>query len=956
MNKIRKNIAIICLAGAGIFSACDQSKNGSESKDSNVGQNGASNINETISASSEQSDSIPKNNESQKDLPPPSPSGTSMNQNSQSSNESQTVSPDDKKDADASDESPASETDGEKRENPEVTDNSDASSPEDGKDKKNEELVSLSFKGANIDTIIQWLSKTTGKSIIKHPQANCKITIVSVDKLSKPEALDLLYHALSLEGVTTTENGKTIVIHPENVDAKVQPELLEDSDSEYPNGWRPVMRVFELKNVQASEMDKKIKDLLSKNAKVQSDEAGNKLIVTDYAENIELLDRLLTSLDVEQSEDYTVRSIPINNVDAEDLDDEISDLFRNKSRNGGLSVDITANQRSNSLIVMSSAADFKSIQDLVKSLDTEDAQKTVLRQFQLVNADAQEVATQLETLYTNQSGRDRYNYYSYKRRSSDQSVNFVADTRRNILLVQGPPSSMEQIGELIKTLDEPISEDSLTPQIFQLEYVSAVDMEEVLNELFNESTGQRNYWDPWDNRRNNSSNTNTGRLLGKVKITAEPYSNSIIVSSNSPENTAAVVDVLKTLDIPSQAGETTLRVPLNFAEAVKVANSVNVLFAKAGSPASQANTQNNRQNQNNQNNNQNNNQSNTPSFELEREIEEKAYYPWLGGQQDNNRFGTSLSRPVSELVGRVRIVPDPRTNSLLVTSNMNFFPEVLKLVKELDAPTPQVLIEVRILEVSTDLRDRIGTRFTSGSANTFESDDFEGSFIGAATGGIGDTFSNIFGSDTSSGVIDASVDVNLLVQFLKKNADATVLAEPQINVADNELGRLFVGSKIPFIQGSLNTREGGRNDTFQYRDVGIILELTPQINNDKEVALKIRVESSNMRAGETLLGGAILDTRSFRTDLLVRDQQTVVLGGIIQKEESETVRKIPLLGDIPVLGYAFKKKDKVVSDVELMVFLTPRITRTLNDVESLTENVESKTPKIKAWRESNERM
>ena len=134
------------------------------------------------------------------------------------------------------------------------------------------------------------------------------------------------------------------------------------------------------------------------------------------------------------------------------------------------------------------------------------------------------------------------------------------------------------------------------------------------------------------------------------------------------------------------------------------------------------------------------------------------------------------------------------------------------------------------------------------------------------------------------------------------------------------------------------------------------MELTPQINNDKEVALKIRVESSNMRAGETLLGGAILDTRSFRTDLLVRDQQTVVLGGIIQKEESETVRKIPLLGDIPVLGYAFKKKDKVVSDVELMVFLTPRITRTLNDVESLTENVESKTPKIKAWRESNERM
>lgn len=953
---------MLCMASLFALTACDQAEtNGENNAPNNLVIGGG--INQTNAPTGTQSNSPDKNSqEPNKSVANPQGSNTSTN------SQSNTKPPEQENTAPKSNESGnPSSSNNDSQSSPgdsenQKTDSDQANNQEEKDDKpekKKEELVNLSFKGANIDAIIQWLSKTTGKSIIKHPQANCKITIVSVDKLKKAEALDLLYHALSLEGVTTTENDKTIVIHPENVDAKVQPELLDSSDTEYPNGWRPVMRVFELKNVQASEMDNKIRELLSKNAKVQADEAGNKLIVTDYAENIELLDRLLASLDVEQSEDYTVRSIPIKNVDAEDLDDEISDLFRNKSRNGGLSVDITANERSNSLIVMSSAADFKSIQELVRSLDTEDAQKSVLRQFQLVNAEAQEVATQLETLYENQDGRDRYSYYSYRRRSNDQSVSFVADTRRNILLVQGPPSAMEQIGELIKTLDEPISEDSLAPEIFQLEFVSAVDMEEVLNELFNESTNQRNYWggwDRWDNRRNSGSSNSTGRLLGKVKITAEPYSNSIIVSSNSPENAAAVAEVLKTLDVPSQAGDTTLRVPLNFAEAVKVANSINVLFAKAGSPPSQGNNQNNRQNQNNQNNNQNNNQSNTPSFELEREIEDRAYYPWLGGQQDNNRFGASLSRPVSELVGRVRIVPDQRTNSLLITSNMNFFPQVMKLVNELDAPTPQVLIEVRILEVSTDIRDRIGTRFTSGGANTFESDDFEGSLIGNATGGLGDTFSNIFGSDTSSGVIDASVDVNLLVQFLRKNADATVLAEPQINVADNELGRLFVGSKIPFIQGSLNTREGGRNDTFQYRDVGIILELTPQINNDKEVALKIRVESSNMRAGETLLGGAILDTRSFRTDLLVRDQQTVVLGGIIQKEESETVRKVPLLGDIPVLGYAFKKRDKVVSDVELMVFLTPRITRTLDDVDSLTEHIESNTPKIKAWREGNQKM
>ena len=106
--------------------------------------------------------------------------------------------------------------------------------------------------------------------------------------------------------------------------------------------------------------------------------------------------------------------------------------------------------------------------------------------------------------------------------------------------------------------------------------------------------------------------------------------------------------------------------------------------------------------------------------------------------------------------------------------------------------------------------------------------------------------------------MDASISMDFLIQFLKKETDAMVLAQPQINVADNELGKLFVGSQVPFIANSLNTSEGGRNDSFQYKDVGIILEVTPRINSSNEVAMKIHAEASNIRAGETLLGGAII--------------------------------------------------------------------------------------------------
>src|SRR6185295_19424453 len=116
-------------------------------------------------------------------------------------------------------------------------------------------------------------------------------------------------------------------------------------------------------------------------------------------------------------------------------------------------------------------------------------------------------------------------------------------------------------------------------------YVSATDIEDVLNELFLKKQTQRTYWDPYSFGGNSDSGDKQGgRLYGKVRITSEPYSNSLIITSNSPENLAALEEVLKELDAPSQAGETTMRIGLKFAKAMTVASSLNVLFAKGGSP------------------------------------------------------------------------------------------------------------------------------------------------------------------------------------------------------------------------------------------------------------------------------------------------------------------------------------------------------------------------------------
>jgi general secretion pathway protein D len=273
-------------------------------------------------------------------------------------------------------------------------------------------------------------------------------------------------------------------------------------------------------------------------------------------------------------------------------------------------------------------------------------------------------------------------------------------------------------------------------------------------------------------------------------------------------------------------------------------------------------------------------------------------------------------------------------------------------------PTAQVLIEARIVEVSSDAMDRFGVRWSPNGSEAFTAEDYDDSIIGKGRmnylqgfGGMTDVTDTDRGGVTSlrSGLLDVSVNLDVLIQFLKKNTDASVLAEPQISVEDNETGKLFVGSQVPFIYQSQNTEAGSLNQSFTYKDVGIILEVIPHINVTGDVLLRIRVESSTIVPGETILGGAVIDARTFRTDMTAKSGETIVLGGIIQKQFSETIRKVPLLGDIPGLGWAFKKKDKTAREVELFVFLRPRVIRTAADALREEAEIQAKTPLIQDW-------
>jgi len=726
--------------------------------------------------------------------------------------------------------------------------------------------------------------------------------------------------------------------------------------------------------------------------RIWPDKVANRLIVSAAKSRLPEVERLVEILDVEKPEDVCVRIIPLKNVTAVDLVKEVAPIYQRlagKTRKD--IVEVGANDRSNSLIVLSSEANFKLIEKLVLSLDTEDAQEKVVRTFVLKNADAEDVAKQLKDLNQDQSN-NRYPYYYFRSSGSETSskkLSVVADRRRNSLVIQAPPAQMEGIEKMIKELDEPVGDDSLAPQIFHLKYASATDIEDVLNELFLKKTQQRSYYSYFfDEEPDQQADRNVGRLYGKVRITSEPYSNSLIVTSNSKENLAVVENVIRQLDAPAEQGDSTLRIGLKFAKAAIVANSINILFAKNGSPPlrpvnqqGQPNQPNIQQGQQQQNSQQS--LSYLTGFDIQQEAKEEGYYPWIGGQPDNVRGSDSrtTTRPVSDLVGRVRAVADPRGNAVLISANVHFFPQILKLIEELDAATDQVLIEARLVEVSTDYMDRLGVRFSPSGSQQFTGDDFDNSFSptiggeyakgfggrtaintpltssGSASSPFGAGGGSVLQQLTSlrSGVLDGTINMDFLIQFLRKTTDMKVLASPQINIRDNETGRLFVGQQVPIpSQSTFSGSAGAQNTVFAYKPVGVILEVTPHINANGDVELQIHAESSTIVAGETVLGGDVFNTRAFRTDLTAKKGQTLVLGGIIQKQVTDVVRKTPILGDIPGLGWLFKKKDKEAIDDELMVFMRPKVTRTAVDAKDLLDDTYRKFPRVKDWDQENQ--
>jgi general secretion pathway protein D len=272
------------------------------------------------------------------------------------------------------------------------------------------------------------------------------------------------------------------------------------------------------------------------------------------------------------------------------------------------------------------------------------------------------------------------------------------------------------------------------------------------------------------------------------------------------------------------------------------------------------------------------------------------------------------------------------TNSIVITAPVELMKKLKNVIKKLDVRRPQIMIEAVIAEISTDKASELGTELSFGGRFQFNSrfDPTMPVTVISDSGQLGNARSDTtksFGSGLALSYGKTDI-LRVLLKALHTDTHNNILATPNIVTLDNEPAQIKVGRKVSFAIGSINNNPTGGNPftSFQRESVGLMLTIRPQITTKGTIKLVIDQEMSDVIPG-TLRAGGNPDTteRSIRTTVMVKDGETLVLGGLLQKQDQGSTEHIPLLSKIPVIGGLFRDTQKEVMKTNLMVFLHPMI-------------------------------
>jgi len=464
-----------------------------------------------------------------------------------------------------------------------------------------------------------------------------------------------------------------------------------------------------------------------------------------------------------------------------------------------------------------------------------------------------------------------------------------ADAGTNTLLVTDYADNLARLEQVINNLDVPSADE---PVLIPLKYASAQNLAALVTRVFTPTGGQ-----------------GAAGVLDLPQVAVDDRSNSLIVRGRDRSLIGKVQNLVATLDVPTLVAGNVHVIYLKNAQAVEVAKTLrNILNADTSVPSQPA---------------------------------------AAGVKTGQDSSGPGM------------IQADSASNALIITAPEAVFNNLRSVIEKLDVRRAQVLIEALIVEVSADKAAQFGIQWMHLTSN-------------GVIGGFGNSGSNNIGTVAANpasatqgfnlGVVNGTVklgtdstivdslgnkfttpaavlyNLGMLATALETDANANILSTPTLLTLDNEEAKISVGSNVPFQTGSYSISSGASASPFttiERKDVGLILKVKPQISEGGTVRLAISEEVSSLQGAGGVL--AATNKRSIDTTVLIDDGQIVVLGGLIEDQVQDTEDRVPLLGDIPLLGHLFRYSNRTHNKTNLMVFLRPTIIRDSATAAAVTD-------------------
>lgn len=338
--------------------------------------------------------------------------------------------------------------------------------------------------------------------------------------------------------------------------------------------------------------------------------------------------------------------------------------------------------------------------------------------------------------------------------------------------------------------------------------------------------------------------------------------------------------------------------------------------------------------------------------------------------QDIPQKGTEAKEPgkpvAPAISSKVHISADKATNSLIITADTEDYQVLESIIKKVDIPRAMVYIEALIMEVNVNKDFKLGTQWIVGDTGSQDGKDFvygggfqgDDSLFSFSTGGVSGGASSLIpslASGFSLGLFGEALNISgitfpsitAVINAYKKDRDVRILSTPQILTTDNQEAKIYVGKNLPFQTTATvsSSSVGEVYNSYEYRDVGKTLKITPQISKDRMVRLTLSLEVTSLES--TTDSRPTTLKRTVDTTAIVRDGHTVVLGGLIDDTTGNTVVKVPCLGDIPGVGNLFRTKANAFEKSNLYVFLTPKV---IQNSKEATEISSTKRTQIESLR------